>query len=132
MKGPKFLIAALLLIFFAGCNNTPPINVSGTWEGTLTGPGGQLGYRLALVDNGGTLTGNAYMYDATYDIWRHTGPAVGKRNNTQANITNAFIDGSGKLEISGRFQGNSFSGTATAYDQYGAYVGTLDIGLIKK
>jgi len=127
----SLLIVALVLAI-AGCSSAPTINVTGTWEGTLTGPGGQLGYRLVLLDNNGTLSGDAFLFDADLRIWRDAGPVTGRRDGPQASMTNILADGSGKLEIIGTFSDDSFKGSAAVYDSSGAYLGTLTIGLTKK
>jgi len=128
---PALLVMAMIMVI-AGCSHPPSINVTGTWEGTITGPGGQLGYRLVLTDNNGTLSGNAYFLDPDYGMWRDSGPVTGVRKGEQANMMVIFPDGSGRFEIAGTFQGDSFSGTASLYDKRNSLIGTYNIALTRK
>ena len=126
------LIVLLGMAVLSACSSAPPINVTGTWEGSITGPGGTIGYRLVLTDNRGALSGEAYMLDATYGFWRDVGPVSGTRVNTNANMTNYFSDGSGYMTLDGEFKGASFTGNANVYDDNGQYLGSLSVALTKK
>ncbi|AFZ69630.1 hypothetical protein [Deinococcus peraridilitoris] len=126
MKNIMYLTA--LTVTLAACGNqasptnppaaSPPAvtNVAGTWEGTLTNDASttfNAKLRVMFTQNQNTLSGELQGYDEKTKQYNRVGPITGTINGNTAQWTLTTPDGSGKMDINGTFNGNTFNGRHT-------------------
>ena len=128
MKKVVFLVLAALVLI--SCNTQVPIDVTGTWSGSMTSSGA-VPIELGLVDSGGAITGSMRYYDSNYG-WRYFGSVTGSHaQDGSASFIAYASDGSGRIEFNGTFTHSSFSGSAALYDS-NTYVLTATVSLAKE
>ena len=96
----SFLFAFLVM---SSCQAT----LSGSWTGRLESPNA-VGVRFTIEDKNGDLSGMAYWEDPDTKQLEPEGEIAGKRDNSDASWMT-----DGLVRVQGRFDGNSFVGTAT-------------------
>jgi hypothetical protein len=105
--------AACLLGLAAGCTTNKrgppgPISVQGAWSGTAGDDAGSIPILFTIADDGGALSGVNTLYDPTTGAPILAGSLTGQRTGNSATWTTL-----GGLSVTGTFNGNNFSGTAT-------------------
>lgn len=113
------LLAACSPATTTSANDTPTIDLTGTWQTTPIG--GDVVSRLVLTDNGGALSGTAYRDGQSL------GPVTGRLSGTQVRFT--VTTSSGKIVFSGTTRGTVMTGTYEIRKASGAVddVGTFSL-----
>jgi len=98
----------VLLVLLAACGGVG-YNATGLWEGAATNPNGGISVRFNLKDENGNLSGSHSVY--LYGAWQYVGSVRGSRSGQEASLRVDAYDGSGYIQVNGRFEGDRFSGT---------------------
>lgn len=112
----SYLIVLLFTLILAACGGQTAGDVSGTWNGQISGPGGQAPLSLELSQTGTSVSGSITLGEGTLAL---TGTAA------NSIISLAGQDASGSLQLEGSVNGDTMQGTivVTAADGSG---GTVD------
>ena len=100
------LCAALALCAGCGSGSKSPADLSGTWQGQVSGVGKPVGMRFTLQDGNGVLTGQTFVQDPKTGQFLRDADLTGSRQGADA--TWAISD---DVLVAGRFEGSGFSGT---------------------
>ena len=98
----SYVVLLVLTLVLAACGGQSAGDVSGTWTGEISGPGGQAPMSLQLTQTGTSVSGSITLGEGTLPV---TGTAA---NNL---VSLAGQDASGSLQLSGSVSGNTMQGT---------------------
>lgn len=141
----KLIVLTTLAMTLAACGSqgggpaanapsqSPPasLNVAGTWDGSLGNDANSsfnAKLRVAFVQDQKTLTGELFGYDEKSKQYARVGPINGSLNGNTGQWSLTTADGSGKMEITGTFSGDTFDGRhTTAYTGSGTAKGKVNL-----
>lgn len=138
MKTLRRLILLILCLFLvvsvSGCNGggssspAPPMNVSGTWTGTLTYADCNCSagnWTVNITDNNGVLTGNGSVNSG--NCGTYSGTISGTYDNSSGKFVQGIaIGGGGAVNFNGQAGGSTVSGSwNSTVGCSGTFEGTL-------